>query len=313
MPSHVLMTIVGCLALLVASGVSAQDLSFTGNWESTYGAMRLEQQGTDVTGTYSYAAGSRIVGTVTGARLTFRYTEPDAAGDGWFELSDDGDYLAGQWRQDGGGAWQPWTASRVGADPQAVWLYVVEAYWEESLAEPEYAFGDMLRAWFERYPHVEVRHRRVRDGDDLRSALEDATYLPGPTAVWVASHGSNGELAVGPDHVPAADVGRALAGADQVFAVHFSSCEMGVDGALEAVRRPLRDDAVVTGYAVSVDWSASALVEIAYLDLIVGRRIDPVDAVAQVLRELPMAGDTGVVGSPFSYAALRMSAGRTPP
>jgi hypothetical protein len=308
--SRIRIAILACLAFtcLVATPAFADDPDFGGSWNSTYGSMRLIQDGSSVTGSYSYSSGSSIVGTVEGNRLTFRYTEPSAAGDGWFDLSGDGDSLDGQWREDGSTSWAPWTATRVGADPDRTWLFVVEAYWEESLAEPEYAFGDMLRTWFERYPNVEVRQRRIHDGDDLRAALAEVAYIDEPVAVWIASHGQAGQLAVDGDMVPVSVVAESLASAPGVFLVHFSSCEMGVGNALQTVRAALSvTDAVVSGYAVSVDWSASALVEIAYLDLVLGRGYRPGVAFDQVLAELPMAGDRGIPGSPFAATALRIA------
>ena len=292
--------------LLFAIPAFADDPDFGGRWNSTYGTMRLVQEGTRVTGTYSYSSGSSIEGTVEGDRLTFRYVEPAAEGEGWFVLSEDGDSLSGQWREDGSSGWASWTATRTNSDPNRRWLYVIEAYWEGSLAEQEYAFGDMLRSWFARYPDVEVRQRRVHSGADLRAALAEVAYLEEPVAVWIASHGSGGELTINGDHVPAAEVADALAAAPSVFLVHFSSCEMAMGEGLQTVRAALQvPDAVVSGFIVSVDWSTSALIEIAYLDLILGRGLRPAAAYDQVLSELPMAGDNGVAGSPFGSAWMR--------
>jgi hypothetical protein len=294
------------LTLFICVPAFADDPDFSGNWNSTYGSMRLVQDGAQVTGSYSYSSGSSIVGTVDGNRLTFRYAEPSAAGDGWFELSDDGDALNGQWREDGSTIWAGWTASRVGAHPNRRWLYVIEAYWENSLAEPEYAFGDMLRSWFARYPDVEVRQRRVYSGADLRAALAEVAYLEEPVAVWIASHGTGGQLSINGEYVPASVVAEALAAAPSVFAVHFSSCEMGIGDGLQTVRAALTaPDAVVSGFAVSVDWSASALIEIAYLDLMLGLGMRPAAAYEQIQAELPMSGDQGLPGSPFGAASLR--------
>lgn len=296
-----------CLfAAFFANPAAAQDANFGGTWSSTYGTMRLVQDGARVTGSYSYSSGSSIEGAVEGSRLTFRYVEPTAIGEGWFELSDDGDSLRGQWREDGSTTWAVWTATRATTDPNRRWLYVVEAYWEESLGEQEYAFGDMLRTWFARYPNVEVRHRRVYSGADVRAALAEVAYIQEPVAVWIASHGSAGHLTIGADRVPVSVVAQALAAAPSVFAVHFSSCEMAVGDSLQTVRAALRTpDAVVSGFIVSVDWSASALIEIAYLDLMLGRGMRPGAAFDQVVSELPMAGDQGITGSPFGAAWLR--------
>ena len=48
--------------------------------------------------------------------------------------------------------------------------------------------------------------------------------------------------------------------------------------AVAASERQSPRDAAVTGYGVSVDWSASALIEIAFLDLVLGHGIRPAAA-----------------------------------
>ncbi len=92
------------------------DATFAGSWETTFGQMTLEQNGAKVRGTYDIAGVTcSIVGTVEGPKLTFTYREPDARGEGWFELDADGKSFSGQWRPRGRGAFQPWTGRRVGA------------------------------------------------------------------------------------------------------------------------------------------------------------------------------------------------------
>jgi hypothetical protein len=75
--------------------------------------MDLDTYGDPVTGSYDSTQGSRIEGTVTNGRLTYRYTEPSAAGEGWFEVSADGQTIAGQWRADGSDSWSGWDGQRA--------------------------------------------------------------------------------------------------------------------------------------------------------------------------------------------------------
>ena len=72
-------------------------VDFSGTWKATYGALVLEQTGDEVRGTYP--GGSTLEGKVEGRRLSFRYKEAKAAGEGWFEMADDGMTFAGKWRR----------------------------------------------------------------------------------------------------------------------------------------------------------------------------------------------------------------------
>lgn len=271
------------------------DTGWNGLFETTYGRMRLNATAEGVSGSYSYGGGSTVTGTVAGTRLTFRYQEPGVSGEGWFELSEDGNSFAGQWKADGSSDWSEWSGTRIVAEEGVSWLVVFEAAWETSLAENEYAFGDMLRAYFERMPHVNVRHRRINDRVDFLRAANDLAYLAEPVALLIASHGSGGVLTLNGETISATDVGSSIADAPNVFSVHFSSCEVMIGEAGQELRRALPDDRylAISGYAISVDWSASALIEFLYLDLILGRGMSPARAAEVVLRDLPFAGDGG--------------------
>ena len=85
----------------------AGDIDFSGAWDTTYGFLEIEQDGQSVTGTYTYGGGSTIAGTVADGRLTFRYTEPTAAGEGWFELDPSNESFSGSWHEDGSTDWYP--------------------------------------------------------------------------------------------------------------------------------------------------------------------------------------------------------------
>ena len=88
---------------------------FSGVWDSPYGELRLERTGDRVHG--SYPTGT-IIGLVEEGRLRYQYIEANARGEGWFELSEDGQSLDGRWRQDGIEHWHVWVAQRsAGAPP----------------------------------------------------------------------------------------------------------------------------------------------------------------------------------------------------
>ncbi|MBN1944384.1 MAG: hypothetical protein JW797_01855 [Bradymonadales bacterium] len=279
----------------------------SGLFDTTYGRLRLFRSGEEVVGSYSFQGGSSIEGRMEGNRLVFRYTEPTAAGEGWFEMAPDGSMFEGAWRADGTDHWSSWVGERVQPVQGIMWLVVLEAPWELSLAENEYSFGEMLRAYFERYPHVRVRHRRFYDLEDFRRATSALAFLAEPVALLVAGHGQGGQLMSEGERIPPDEIGRALAKAPNVFVVHFSSCEMMTGTAPEEIKAQLPEgrSVAISGYATSVDWSASALLEFFYLDLVLGRGMQPGVAAHAVLRDLAFAGDQTDVYSPLGAAQFR--------
>ena len=90
--------------------------TFAGEWTTTYGPMSLTQTGDTIRGAYgpsSYRA--TLQGRLAGKRFTFRYVEPGAKGEGWFELAANGESFQGQWRQEGSTSWVDWSGSRLAA------------------------------------------------------------------------------------------------------------------------------------------------------------------------------------------------------
>lgn len=96
--------------------------SFTGTWNTNWGAMNLIQTGTEVTGSYEHDNG-KFTGTVEGriVKGTWSeapgYTPPDDAGDAEFTLSDDCRSFAGNWRYGITGSWGPsasWSVAWAG-------------------------------------------------------------------------------------------------------------------------------------------------------------------------------------------------------
>lgn len=96
--------------------VAAEDLgtySWTGEWETSWGDMTLNQNGTKVTGTYTFDSG-KIEGTVSGNVLTGTWSEspsyapPRDAGEVEFVMSTDGKSFTGKWRYGSEGNWGNW-------------------------------------------------------------------------------------------------------------------------------------------------------------------------------------------------------------
>ncbi len=90
--------------LVVVPGSSGHTLArtFTGSWQTDWGAMKLTQTGNRVQGTYEHDSG-RISGTVSGNLFKGQWTEvptrkgPNDAGAVEFTLSADGKSFTGRW------------------------------------------------------------------------------------------------------------------------------------------------------------------------------------------------------------------------
>src|SRR5688572_12296069 len=106
-----------------------------GIWDSDFGRVRLLHEAGRVHGFYEGAGASVIEGQSRGSRFEFQYREGSASGEGWFELGEDAHAFAGEWRPQGGAEWSPWHGARVRAEPGLMWLVVLEAHWQRSLAE----------------------------------------------------------------------------------------------------------------------------------------------------------------------------------
>lgn len=281
---------------------------FEGIWDSSFGLLRLVQEPERVTGFYEGPGPSTLEGRLEGGRLAFRYREPRAQGEGHFELAADGASFQGEWRADGAPQLAPWQGRRLAAVPGLHWLVVIEAHWQRSYLDKEYAFGHMLREFFTRLPHVNVRQRFFEDETGLERWCRELMYLPEPVAVVFASHGTEDGLTVQGKPLDTARLVENLVHADNIVLLHFSSCFMMQDGKASKLARALQETArfPVSGYDRNVDWATSALIEFHYLDLVLGRGLPPAEAARQVLGLIAYAGDKDVPGSPYPAAGFRV-------
>lgn len=101
---------------------TAAAVDWSGAWTSDFGVIQFQQQGNQVTASYSYTNGGnqiqgQIAGVVTGNHLDFEWHEgPGGAGDGHgsFTMGSDGTSFTGTWgkgesRTDGGN----WNGKRM--------------------------------------------------------------------------------------------------------------------------------------------------------------------------------------------------------
>ena len=285
-----------------------RETGFGGLWSSSYGRLRLVREGDGIEGIYSGEGGSTIKGQVKDGRFEFRYQEPSARGEGWFELAAAGASLSGKWRPDGRKDWKDWNASRVSAEPGVTYLVVMEARWEEDLGQQEYAFGDMLKAFFERTPNVQVRRRALSNASDLQRWCREVSLLAEPVVVCLSSHGNTEGLQVAGRTIKPEVIADSLRSAGNVKLLHFSSCLIMKNQLAERLMKRLGDQATypISGYTTSVDWAASAVIEFMYFDLVLVRRMSPEKAARQIRTLFPIAGSQPVPGAVLSPAGFRI-------
>jgi predicted esterase len=108
----ILAILASLICTLATAAISAADpvKSFQGEWRTTIGIVKLQQKGSEVTGTYGMGDRFPLKGTVKDNVLTFEYTEGQAKGDGKFTLDESGNAFAGnfQVRNGRGGDWNGW-------------------------------------------------------------------------------------------------------------------------------------------------------------------------------------------------------------
>jgi hypothetical protein len=283
-------------------------LGFDGLWESDFGRMRLIAEDGEVRGFYELGGGSAVDGELHGGELVFTYKEPGTQGEGRFVLAEDGMSFQGQWRPQGRTSWAPWQGVRVVPRQELRWLVVLEAPWHNIRADRDYAFGSMLREFFTRVPEVRVRQRYFQNEVSLNRQLRDVLLIAEPVVLLVATHGLPQGIPVDGGLIDVRKIVERLHGASDLRLLHFSACLLMQDPTVVESLRGLAEDAgfPISGYSTSVDWAASAIIEFAYLELVLARGMTPAQAAEQVGRLLPFAGDAEVEGGVFPAAGFRI-------
>jgi predicted esterase len=95
---------------MVVASVAAADGQFQGEWQTTIGIVKLEQNGNAVTGSYGPNGRFPLKGSVKGDVLTFEYEEGTAKGTGEYTLDASGNAFEGKFQIRGGrsGQWNGW-------------------------------------------------------------------------------------------------------------------------------------------------------------------------------------------------------------
>jgi hypothetical protein len=287
---------------------TGERVGWDGLWDSDFGLLRLVREGELVHGFYEATGSSTIEGRLEGDQLVFTYQEPTVRGEGRFALAEDGLSFQGQWKPEGAAAWLPWRGARVLPRPGLTWLVVLEAPWQRFLSDHEYAFGNMLREFFARLGNVQVRHRFFVNEASLRKCCRDLMYLPEPVVLVLASHGLPQGVTVDGKTVEVRAVMESLRHATDLRLVHFSACLIMEDPAVVDSLRALSRQAglPMSGYATSVDWAASAIIEFTYLEMILAKGMSPEAAAEQVYRLLPFSGEREVPRGAYAPAGFRL-------
>jgi hypothetical protein len=288
-------------------------VGFDGLWDSSFGPLRLVEEGDRVRGFYEVGQGATLEGRRKGDRLDFRYREAKARGRGTFELAADGLSFEGEWRARGDARSRPWCGLRVRAQPDLTWLVVLEAPWQRFLAEQEYSFGNMLREFLARLSGVQVRHRFFANEPGLRRCLRDLLYIAEPIVLVLATHAGPEGIHVGGQTISVPALVEALGPFGDLRLLHFSACSLMKDPSVVELFRTFSDAscAAVSGYTTSVNWAASAIIEFTFLEMVLGQGRPPAEAAAQLLKLLPFAGEKGVVGGAFPAAGFCIVTQRT--
>jgi hypothetical protein len=273
-----------------------------GLWDTSIGRLHLVDEGGRISGSIEYDETARLETELKpSGRSRFRLEGSKSKQiDGVFWLDQQDYRLDGEWVQDGRPA-QPLQGRRLLPHPALTWLVVMEAHWQRTLDEKEFAFGHMLHELFARVPWAQVRHRFYSDEPSLVRWCRQLVFLPEPTVLVITGHGETHGLTVEGRPIPMPAVVDALRLADSMKLLHFSACLVGQDAgeALKAAPFP------VSGYATAVDWAQSALTEFIYLDMILEKGLTPARAAEQLLALVRFTGDEAIPGSPYRPAGFR--------
>jgi len=285
--------------------VVAQD--FSGVWSTDYGFMRLVQKGDSIEGCYSFDGHATLSGSVKDGVFSFTYREPDSTtGKGSFQLAADRASFSGTWTADAPGSGGAWKGKRVEPQPGRTWLIVLEAHWEPNLRDAEYSYGDMLRAFFARVPTISVRHRYFTGRADFARWCADLTYLTEPAVLYISSHGTAEGITAGAEVLDGAFIGEQLRLAPEIKLIHLGAC-LAMSGNVPAeIRKASALPAPISGYTLTADWAGSAVLDFAYLDLVLARKMDPGQAVQQLRDNITFSLESTKPGSAIAPAGLKI-------
>jgi hypothetical protein len=271
-----------------------------GYWDTSFGRLRLFQHADRIEGLAELDPEGKIEGRFEQGRLVYRFTGTRTNATGFIELDQPSQSLRGEWREDGREP-QAFGGRRCLPRRGLMWLVVLEAHWQRSLDDREYAFGSMLREIFARVLRVQVRHRFFHDEASLLHWCRQLLFQPEPAFLVVTGHGEANGLTVAGRVIDVRRMVDTLRLADSLQLLHFSACLVGqnVGEALTGAPFP------ISGYTTPVGWAQSALTEFIYLDMMLEKLLPPSQAAEQLVRLVRFAGDEQMPGAPYPPAGFR--------
>jgi hypothetical protein len=280
---------------------------FDGYWETSLGRLRLFQHADRVDGAVEFDAEGKLEGRLEGDRVVYRFSGSRVSATGHIELDPASQVLHGEWREEGhpthvlGGR-------RCVPHRGLIWLVVLEAHWQRSLEDREFAFGSMLREIFARVARTQVRHRYFQDEASLLLWCRQLMFLPEPAFLVVTGHGEANGLTVNGRFIDMRRMIDSLRLADSLQLLHFSACLVGQDSGQALVGAPFP----ISGYTTRVDWAQSALTEFIYLDMMLEKGLPPARAAEHLVSLVRFTGDQPIEGSPYLPAGFRFFAPAEP-
>lgn len=273
---------------------------FEGYWDTSFGRVRLFQDGESVHGLIESDLAGRLDGRIENGRLAYTFKGSHISSSGFLDLDPLCLTLRGEWHEDGQTV-HVWHGQRAVARRDLTWLVVFEAHWQRALDESEYAFGAMLRQVFARLSRAQVRHRFFHDEESLIHWCRQLLFLPEPAILVVTGHGEANGLTVNGRVVDMRRMLDSLRLADSLQLLHFSSCLVGQNVGEALTGAPF----AISGYTTRVDWAESALTEFIYLDMMLEKGLPPARAAEQLVSLVRFAGDEPIAGSPYLPAGFR--------
>jgi hypothetical protein len=188
-------------ALIARADKRTTQPSFAGEWRTTFGVMTLTQSADAIHGEYSGPPHGTLSGKLEGRRFTFTYAEPDAAGEGWFELASDGHAFKGRWRENGAKQWADWEG-RLVASPNSFTGLWKTTYGRMRLRQSGDAVRGIYEFNFNGIAHLAGTvkdgklqfHYEQSDGEAGEGTFDLSPDGSGFSGSWrISKHGNNGD------------------------------------------------------------------------------------------------------------------------